>query len=101
MLLFEGIIDKITVCKKLPKKFLKNYQKICKLAIFKISLLPWQRGFLTTFFIKSKLLRATLNKVELSFTNTYSKTQNMGLAFNLWLIVLNEFKQQASEVHIL
>ena len=54
MLSFEGIIDKITVCKKLKvlaKKFSKNYQRICKLALFKIALLPWQRRFLTTFFI--------------------------------------------------
>jgi hypothetical protein len=54
MLSFEGIIDKITVCKKLknlPKKFSKNYQRIYKLALFKIVLLPWQREFLTTFFI--------------------------------------------------
>ena len=51
---FEGIINKITVCKKL-KSFTegisKNYQRILKLALFKIALLPWQRGFLTTFFI--------------------------------------------------
>jgi hypothetical protein len=54
MLSFEGIIDKITMCKKL-KSFTevisKNYQRICKLALFKIALLPWQRRFLTTFSI--------------------------------------------------
>jgi hypothetical protein len=37
--------------KVLPKKFSKNYQRIRKLALFKIALLPWQQRFLTTFFI--------------------------------------------------
>jgi hypothetical protein len=53
MLSFEGIIGDITACKKIKsftKEIFKNYQRICKLALFKLALLPWQRGFLTTFF---------------------------------------------------
>ena len=50
MLSFEGIIDKITVCKKLKSFTEEIFKKLSKKK-FKIALLPWQRGFLTTFFI--------------------------------------------------
>jgi hypothetical protein len=54
MLSFEVIIDKIAVFKKLKsftEEIFKKLSKNLQIGLVKIALLPWQRGFLTTFFI--------------------------------------------------
>jgi hypothetical protein len=45
--------------KSFTKEIFKKLSKNLQLALFKIALLPWQRGFLTTFFIFNGLPKIT------------------------------------------